>query len=239
MCSAVRREETRADGETRGLRRRYQSPTGPPAPRPRRPVQTPTDAALADRAAAGDDAAAAALVRRYERSVFGVCLRMLGRREDAEDAAQEVFLRLFRHLAKWDRSRPLKPWLMTIAANRCRTALDRRRRKSPLLPGDLNPADESAAPRDADLAEELQLAVDGLRDDHRAAFVLFHHEDLSLKEVAEALGRPDGTIKTWLHRARKQLVDHLARRGVLPDVAHGDVNHPLPEPPARREVRLV
>lgn len=198
-------------------------------------MQSPTDADLAARAALGDDAAAAALVRRYERNVFGVCLRMLGRREDAEDTAQEVFLRLFRHLEKWDRSRPLKPWLMTIAANRCRTALDRRRRKGSLLPGDLDPADDRTAPRDADLAEELQLAVDGLRDDHRSAFVLFHHEELSLKEVAEALGRPDGTIKTWLHRARKQLTEHLSRRGVLPDVTAA----PAPQPPARREVNRV
>ena len=198
-------------------------------------MQTPTDADLAARAARGDDAAAAALVRRYERGVFGVCLRMLGRREDAEDAAQEVFLRLFRHLDQWDRARPLKPWLMTIAANRCRTALDRRRRKGALLPGDLDPADGGTPPRDADLAEELQLAVDALRDDHRVAFVLFHHEELSLREVAEALGRPDGTIKTWLHRARKQLTEHLARRGVLPDVR----TCPAPAPPARREVNRV
>ena len=195
-------------------------------------MPTPADADLAAHAAAGEDAAAAALVRRYQGSVFGVCLRMLGRREDAEDAAQETFLRLFRHLDRWDRSRPLKPWLMTIAANRCRTALDRRKRRSPLLPGDLDPADGRTAPRDADLAEELQLAVDDLRDDHRAAFVLFHHEELSLREVAEALGRPDGTIKTWLHRARKQLTEHLARRGVLPDL------RPI-VPPARREVQRV
>ena len=198
-------------------------------------MPTPTDADLAGRAASGDDAAAAALVRRYERGVFGVCLRMLGRREDAEDAAQEVFLRLFRHLDKWDRARPLKPWLMTIAANRCRTALDRRRRKGSLLPGDLDPADDGTPPCDSDLAEELQLAVDALRDDHRAAFVLFHHEELSLREVADALGRPDGTIKTWLHRARKQLTEHLARRGVLPDVQ----SRPAPAPPARREVHRV
>ena len=195
-----------------------------------------SDAALARRALRGDDAAAAALVRRYQRPVFGVCLRMLGRREDAEDTAQETFLRLFRHLDKWDPSRPLRPWLMTIAANRCRTALDRRRRKGALLPGDLDPADGRTAPRDADLAEELQIAVDGLRDDHRAAFVLFHYEELSLQEVADALGRPDGTIKTWLHRARKQLSEHLARRGVLPDVAARPAAAASPiAPPARRE----
>ncbi|MEM9701349.1 MAG: sigma-70 family RNA polymerase sigma factor [Planctomycetota bacterium] len=176
-----------------------------------------SDAALARRAVGGDAAAAAALVRRYQRSVFGVCLRMLGRREDAEDVAQESFLRLFRHLDRWDASRPLRPWLMTITVNRCRTALARRAKNNALLPGDLDPADTSTPPSDPALAEELQRAVDGLREDHRAAFVLFHYEEMSLQEVGEALGRPDGTVKTWLHRARKQLSETLSRRGIRPE----------------------
>ncbi|QDT17389.1 RNA polymerase sigma factor [Alienimonas californiensis] len=187
-----------------------------------------SDAALAALVLDGDDAAAAVLVRRYQRAVFGICLRMMGRREDAEDVTQEAFLRLFRHLDRWDASRPLRPWLMTIAVNRCRTALSRRGRQRALLPGDLDPADTSVPLTDADLAEELQRAVDGLRDDHRAAFVLFHYEELSLQEVGAALGRPDGTVKTWLHRARKQLAEALARRGVQPDQRSAP---PAPSPP--------
>ncbi|NNJ24001.1 RNA polymerase sigma factor [Alienimonas chondri] len=192
-----------------------------------------SDAALARRAIDGDDAAAAALVRRYQRSVFGVCLRMLGRREDAEDVAQEAFLRLFKHLHRWDASRPLRPWLMTITVNRCRTALSRRARKQPLLPGDLDPTDTSVPLTDAALAEELQRAVDGLRDDHRAAFVLFHYEEMSLQEVGEALERPDGTIKTWLHRARKQLSETLSRRGIQPDQRRSDSPRSLTREPIR------
>lgn len=192
-----------------------------------------SDAALAARVLEGDDAAAAVLVRRYQRAVFGVCLRMMGRREDAEDVTQEAFLRLFRHLNRWDASRPLRPWLMTIAVNRCRTALSRRSRRRALLPGDLDPADTSVPLTDADLAEELQRAVDGLRDDHRAAFVLFHYEELSLQEVGAALGRPDGTVKTWLHRARKQLAEALARRGVQPDQRSASPAPSLPREPAR------
>ena len=207
-------------------RRPGRSPADPSA------ADAVADAALADRSAAGDEGAAAALTRRHQRAVFGVCLRMLGRREDAEDAAQETFLRLFRHLDRWDRARPLRPWLMTIAANRCRTALARRARKKAVLPGDLDPADHRTPPADAALAEELQRAVDALRPDHRAAFVLFHYEELSLQEVADALGRPDGTIKTWLHRSRKQLCDALARRGVTPD-RHADPAAGPAAPPVR------
>jgi len=193
-----------------------------------------TDASLARRVAGGDDAAAATLVRRHQRAVFGVCLRMLGRREDAEDVAQEVFLRLFRYLDRWDPSRPLRPWLMTITANRCRTALARRLKRKVLLPGDLNPPDLSTPPADAALAEEVQRAVDDLRDDHRAAFVLFHYEELSLQEVADALSRPEGTVKTWLHRARKQLAETLDRRGIRPEV-RAPV---LRETPAREAVHV-
>ncbi len=195
-----------------------------------------SDAALARRVALGDDAAAAVLVRRYQRGVFGVCLRMLGRREDAEDVAQEVFLRLFRHLDRWDPTRPLRPWLMTITVNRCRTALARRARKQALLPGDLDPADTSPPLTDAALAEELQRALDRLRDDHRAAFVLFHYEELTLQEVGAALGRPDGTIKTWLHRARKQLAETLSRRGVRPEQSRRTT--PSPPTPAREPARV-
>ena len=182
---------------------------------------TPSDAALVERARGGDESAAAVLVRRHQRAVFGVCLRMLGRREDAEDAAQETLLRMFRHLDRWDPARPLRPWLLTIAANRCRTALTKRATRGHVTPGELDPADEGVPLSDAALAEELQRAVDTLRPDHKAAFVLFHHEELSLQEVAEALGRPDGTIKTWLHRARKHLAEALARRGVTP-TTHAD-----------------
>ena len=67
----------------------------------------------------------------------------------------------------------------------------------------------------ADLGEELQLALNALREDYRTCFVLFHQEEQSCQEIAELLGCPEGTIKTWLHRARKELAETLKRRGVV------------------------
>src|SRR5438552_3290062 len=72
---------------------------------------------------AGDPRAPRVLVERFQGVIFGLCVRMLGHRQDAEDVAQEVFLRALRGVAGFDGSRPLRPWLLGIAANRCRTAL--------------------------------------------------------------------------------------------------------------------
>jgi len=67
----------------------------------------------------GDQAAMLELVDRYKQRVFALCFRMLGQRQDAEDAAQETFVRLLKNLSKWDQARDFEPWLFTIAANRC------------------------------------------------------------------------------------------------------------------------
>src|SRR5687767_12551031 len=77
----------------------------------------------------GDQAAMIALVERYRGQVFGLCYRMLGQRQDAEDAAQETFVRILKNLHRWDQARDFEPWLLAIAGNRCRTALAARRRK--------------------------------------------------------------------------------------------------------------
>lgn len=155
-------------------------------------------------------------VQRFEGLVYGLCLRRLGRREDAEDVVQDVFLRTFRSLHRWDSDRPLTPWLVTIAVNRCRTALDRRSR----LPAGTVIPEQIASPRTrtSDLSEELQLALEQLRPDYRRCFELFYGRELSVAEISERLGVPQGTVKTWLHRSRKELAEHLQRRGVMPGV---------------------
>ena len=177
-----------------------------------------TEAFLVRRCLDGDESAMRRLVERFEGLVFGVCLRMLGRREDAEDAAQDVFLRTFRSLHRWDAGRPLTPWLVAITANRCRTALDRRSRQA-VADGSL---DRTAAPDDrpADLAEELDRALRLLRPEYRRCFELFYRDELSVADVGRRLGVPEGTVKTWLYRARKELAGQLERRGVTPEATH-------------------
>lgn len=171
------------------------------------------DGALVQRCLAGDADAVRGFVERYRDLVFSLCWRMLRQREDAEDVAQETFVRVFRHLHHWEPSRPLRPWLMAIAANRCRTKLSRRKR----VPQSLGEWSDYAIEHDPqiDLSEELQQGIDQLREDHRLSFVMFYQQEMSIQEIAAALDSPEGTIKTWLHRARKQLSEYLLQRGVV------------------------
>lgn len=168
---------------------------------------------LVDRCLAGDNHGARAFVEMYQGTIFGLCYRMLGHRQDAEDLTQEVFARAFRSLGGWDRVRPLKPWLLMIAANCCRTALTKRSR----LPEYREVAEDIAAQpeviRDGEFADAVQKAVATLREDHRACFILFYEQELSVTEVAQTLGCPEGTIKTWLHRARKDVAEVLRTLG--------------------------
>jgi len=165
---------------------------------------------------AGDQRSMLALVERFQGQVFGLCFRMLGQRQDAEDAAQETFVRVLKNLHRWDPTRDFQPWLLTIAGNRCRTALATRRRRPA---GELN--EELVADNEPDhdagrqLAEEVHLALGHLRPEYRQAFLLFHEQELSYAEIADALDVPLGTIKTWVHRARRELIDRLRQRGAI------------------------
>lgn len=175
----------------------------------------PEERALVAALRSGDPHAPRALVERFEDVVFALCLRMLGHRQDAEDVLQETFLRALRGLAGFDGRRPLRPWLLGIAANRCRTALARRARRPIALESADDPPDARPGLSDPDdLAGELERALDRLRPEYRMVFVLYHEQGLPYDDIARSLGRPVGTIKTWLHRARHEMADHLLRRGV-------------------------
>jgi len=183
------------------------------------------DASLVRRCLRNDPAAVRALVERLQGAVYGLCVRLLGHRHDAEDVTQEVFLRVFRSLRRWDAARPLQPWVLGIAANRCRTWLSRKaRRPEPVDHLDDTAADPQGGAPGADdapeLARELARALADLRPDYRTAFVLFHERGQSYEAIAAALRRPVGTVKTWLHRARLEVLDALRRRGMVdPDTA--------------------
>jgi len=164
----------------------------------------------------GSQAAMMELVDRYRGQVFGLCYRMLGHRQDAEDMTQETFIRLLRSLDRWDPKRDFEPWLLAIAGNRCRTQLAKRKRRPPGVPlvehlPDPSPDFQAAR----DLAEEVDRAFQSIRQEYRQAFTLFHQHELSYAEIAEAMSCPLGTVKTWVHRARKELIASLQQRGVV------------------------
>jgi RNA polymerase sigma-70 factor (ECF subfamily) len=166
---------------------------------------------------AGDEQAPRLLIERFQAVVFGLCFRMVNHRQDAEDLTQETFLRALRSIRRFDPSRPLRPWVLGIAVNRCRTALSSRSRRQPTnLPITVeDPIDHRPSlPDPDDLAGELQRALTGLRPEYRMVFALYHEQSMSYEEIALAVSRPVGTVKTWLHRARAQLAEELSRRGV-------------------------
>ena len=174
------------------------------------------DPALVEALRAGDPQAPRLLIERYQGVVFGLCYRMMSHRQDAEDVAQEAFVRALRSIAGFDVTRPLRPWLLEIAANRCRTALARRARRPPLSSGAIEdrPDPRPGLADPDDLAGELERGLQALRPEYRLVFALFHEQNLSYEEIAESISRPVGTVKTWLHRARAQLAEDLSRRGV-------------------------
>ncbi|MBI2805195.1 MAG: RNA polymerase sigma factor [Planctomycetes bacterium] len=178
------------------------------------------DANLVRRCLKGDETAIQTLVERFQSDVFGLCVRLLHHRQDAEDVTQEVFLRVFRSLKRWDATRPFKPWLMGITVNRCRTWLTARTKRPELV--DFLHETEAGPPADdsLEMAREIQDAMRELRWEYRSVFVMYHERGLPYEDIAEAMEKPVGTVKTWLHRARLEVLDRLRRRGMISEVEH-------------------
>ena len=173
---------------------------------------------LVNRCLEGEQPATVQLIQRFRSQVFGLCYRMLGHYQDAEDATQETFTRVLRHLSRWDQNRAFEPWLLTIAGNRCRTALARRLKRPVAQPLVETVQDDTPdQQRLNNLVEEINIALAGLRPEYRHAFELFHNDGCSYVEMSERLNCPVGTVKTWVHRARRELIDYLKKRQVIED----------------------
>ncbi len=182
---------------------------GPESLRSGWPTDDPSQ--IVRRCRQGEQAAFSDLVAYYRERVLAFCLRFLRQRQDAEDAAQETLARACRYLPRFDDTREFEPWLLAIAGNRCRTALAARRRRPASATLTEHP---ESRPESSDGAEEWQLvvktAMGSLRAEYRDAFMLFHVDKLSYAEIAERLGVPLGTVKTWVHRARRELTQTIA-----------------------------
>jgi RNA polymerase sigma-70 factor (ECF subfamily) len=175
------------------------------------------DSLWAQRTLAGDPQAFGELVLRYERDVFNLTYRMLNDRGEAEDAAQESFLRAYANLDRYDQSRPFKTWLLSIASNHCIDRLRRRRLIWLSLEETLPPhpalTSDTPGPEEEALTNERNLLVQGLLDElspeYRLAVVLRYWYDLSYAEIAEMLDTTESAIKSRLFRARQALADQL------------------------------
>ncbi len=171
-----------------------------------------SDADLVAATLSGDDKAFGELVTRYQGAVFG-CARAITRHDaDAADAAQDAFIRFHRNLAQFDPARPIKPYLLTIAANCSRSLLAARCRQAAVPDGDEQLAripDPTGGPATHLVRDERRSAVrsmvDALPQTLREVCSLFYLGGCSCREVACILRMNEGAVKTALHRARRKL----------------------------------
>ncbi len=155
----------------------------------------------------------ALVLARYEPRVFRLCCALLRDRSQAQDVAQESWVRIWKALPGYDGRASLGTWIYAITRNRCLTALGRRRPFAPLEDAHAEPQSCEAQEPD-DTRALLRGLVDGLPERYRRAVTLFYYEDRSVAEVAEMLAMPQGTVKTLLFRARALLAEQLERRGL-------------------------
>lgn len=171
------------------------------------------DTALVARCLAGDVEAFEPLVRRYERVLFNVAMRMLGDREDARDVTQEAFLKAFQKLASFDPNYRFFSWMYRIVVNE---SLNARGRRPPTAPLEYEPV-ASGRPdeglRERELKDRVQTALARLAEADREVLVLRHFAELSYAEIAAALGIAEKTVKSRLHEARQRMGRALAQGG--------------------------
>lgn len=192
-----------------------------PSPSGRTP-EDPEDIRLMELAGAGDESAFEQLVERHQRLVIGTVGRMLGTGSDAEDIAQQVFVRVWKNAKRYEPRAKFTTWLLKITRNLVFNEL-RRRSRHPQVPLQSDSEeeerplkDEQAVAPDASLLEhELQQAVDAaianLPETQRMAVILRRYEELSYEEIADALDQSVSAVKSLLFRARTELRQSLQR----------------------------
>ena len=199
-------------------------PAGPPQ-NPRAPHEV-DDRELVARALEGDDSAYGELLERFRRPVFSLIYRMIGDREQAEDLAQESFVKAFNNLDSYNPNYRFSSWLFKIANNHAIDHLRRARLSTVSIHGsphaanaereeetrivlesrDESPEQEMLA---LELGGEIEQAIARLRPEYRTAVILRHIENRPYEEIAEIMEAPIGTVKTFLHRARAELREML------------------------------
>jgi RNA polymerase sigma-70 factor (ECF subfamily) len=187
---------------------------------------TVSDQDLVARAQQGSEKAYRELLGRYQRPVFSVIYRMIRDREQAEDLAQETFVRVFNNIDRYDPRYKFSSWIFKIATN---LTIDSIRRKeiatvsidgsrNAVTPDQIEATSITIASTDENpeelleakqLGEEIEEAIQRLRPEYRAAILLRHVEGREYQEIAEILSLPLGTVKTYIHRGRHELRDSL------------------------------
>ncbi len=218
-----------AAGKSSGMQRATHASSVPQT------VEMQEDVTLVRRTLAGDQQAFAGLVEKYKDSVFNVAYRMLGNPSEAEDVAQETFVRAFTQLHTYKDTHRFSTWLLSIASH---LSIDQlRRRRFLALPLENVPflewiADASIGPEDSALAveasDEMQRVLSMLPAKYRAVLVLRYWHDFSYEEIAEALHLTSALVKARLHRARELVARAMKATGVEMRLASEQDDEPAP-----------
>ena len=191
-----------------------------------------SDEELVSRSVGGDTESFNQLIKRWEKPIFALAYRTIGREEDARDICQETFLRAFRGLSGFKGEAKFSSWLYRIALNLCRDWI-RRERRAPVVPtpdgvdlvelagegDDVERVDDRVV-RD-DLSRVVARAMRTLPEEQRTAIVLKEYHGLTFQEIADMLGCPLSTVKTRLYQGLTVLRRELETRGVGPSSAGG------------------
>ncbi len=202
---------------------------------------TCTDEELVARSALGDADSFNQLIKRWERPIYALAYRVIGREEDARDVCQETFLRAFRGLAAFKGQAKFSSWLYRIALNLCRDWI-RRERRTPVVQApdgvDLTELVSERGPAESvedlvsrrDMSRVVARAMRLLSEEQRTAVVLKEYQGLTFQEIADLQGCPLSTVKTRLYQGLTLLRRHLEEAGVHgsggPDAAGAQVVRP-------------
>lgn len=174
-------------------------------------MNAPTDRDLILRARRGDIDAYGELVTRHQTGVFNVCYRILHNRNDAEDLAQETFMRAYNRLNTFDIEREFAPWIKRVAANLCFNHIESQKITTQL--DDERDEDKSLNPSQQvevkERSEQIREALSSLPANYRLVVELRHYQEMSYDEIANELNIPLSDVKSHLFRARKILAEKL------------------------------
>lgn len=175
------------------------------------------DAEIIRQVLAGHHEKFAGLIERYQAPLIHFLRRTLGSDEDVFDCAQEAFLAAYRNLSRYSEEHPFRAWLYTIARNKALDLVRKRRREVPVTL-DENLADHQPRPEEVWLAKEqasmLAEVLNELPEHYGQALYLRFHQELSYEEIALVLEVPVSRVKTYLHRGKEKLRQHLERRAI-------------------------
>jgi RNA polymerase sigma-70 factor (ECF subfamily) len=175
----------------------------------------------------GDVTAFTNLIQRYERAVYNLCYRMLGNAGDAEDAAQETFLRAYKAIDRYDPERRFSTWVLSIATNHCIDQLRKRRLFTLSLDEMpfLDVTDNSPGPErivlNGERQDEISHLLKNLKGKDKAAIIMRYWYDFSYEEIAEALSLTNSAVKSRLHRARSLLAHNWEAQSAAATPASG------------------